>query len=137
MKFNLKNNMKSLDLDITSYMMLESLIPKRKKMISSFFEQDFWEECLLNSLFVEDLDQEQQKATEDVVETILIPNDEAEANQDSKEVVIKEEKKSLNGLTLKELPKHLKYVFFGDEDTKLIIIGSGLTVEEKEKLQTH
>ena len=39
-------------------------------------------------------------------------------------VKIQEEEKSSEGLILKELPKHLKYVFLGEEKSKLVIIAT-------------
>ena len=46
-------------------------------------------------------------------------------------VKIKGEEKSSKGLILKELPKHLKYVFLGEEKSKPVIITSDLTVEKE------
>ena len=40
--------------------------------------------------------------------------------------VVHEEKRTLDGLVLKELPKGLKYAFLGNNETKLVIISSQL-----------
>ena len=37
-------------------------------------------------------------------------------------------------LELKALPKHLKYVFLGDEDTLPVIVSSSLSVQQEIKL---
>ena len=43
---------------------------------------------------------------------------------------MQEEEKSFEGLILKELPKHLKYAFLGEEKSKPVIIAAYLTVEK-------
>ena len=35
---------------------------------------------------------------------------------------------------MKELPKHLKYVFLGEEKSKLVIIALDLTIEKEQKV---
>ena len=45
-----------------------------------------------------------------------------------------EENKSSEGLTLKELPKHLKYAFLQPEKGKPVIISAGLTKLEEQRL---
>ena len=42
--------------------------------------------------------------------------------------------KSSEGLILKELPKHLKYVFLGAKRAQPVIIAADLTVEKEKKL---
>ena len=50
---------------------------------------------------------------------------------------MKELEKSSDGLILKELPKHLKYEFSGEEKSKPVIIAADLTLEkEKEVVET-
>ena len=44
------------------------------------------------------------------------------------------EEKSSEGLVLKELPKHLKYAFLGEERSKPIILAADLTVEKEHKV---
>ena len=43
-------------------------------------------------------------------------------------------KKSSEGLVLKELPKHLKYVFMEEEKFKPIIIATNLTATKEQKV---
>ena len=52
----------------------------------------------------------------------------------SYEEKVAEENKSLEGLILKELPEHLKYVFLQPEKGKPVIISAGLTRLEEQKL---
>ena len=49
----------------------------------------------------------------------------------SSEEKVQEEEKSFEGLVLKELPKHLKYAFLGEERSKLVIIAANLTAEKE------
>ena len=43
---------------------------------------------------------------------------------------IQEEEKSSKGLILKEFPKHLRYVFLGEEKSKPVIITAYLIAEK-------
>lgn len=82
-KFNLSHNIKNLDQDITSYMRIESLTPKMVEMIGNFVSKDPLEEWILNSLFIEDINQMQLRSTDELVEIILTLKDEANSDQDS------------------------------------------------------
>ena len=44
------------------------------------------------------------------------------------------EEKSSKGLVLKELPKHLKYAFLGEERSKPTILAADLKVEKEQKV---
>ena len=46
----------------------------------------------------------------------------------------KEKKKKIEGLILKESPKHLKYAFLGSEKSKPVIIAADLAKEKEQKL---
>ena len=46
---------------------------------------------------------------------------------------MQEEEKSSEELILKELPKHLKYVFLGKEISKPVIIVANLTTEKEKR----
>ena len=59
--------------------------------------------------------------------------DNAEKSSSSEEKA-QEVEKSYEGLILKELPKHLKYVFLGAKRSKSVIIEAYLTKEEAQKL---
>ena len=50
------------------------------------------------------------------------------------EVKVREAEKSSDGLILKELPKHLKYAFLGEEKSKPVIIAANLTSEKEKKV---
>ena len=63
-----------------------------------------------------------------MIETILT----FEASEE--EFVLEEEKKTPDGLVLKELPKDLKYAFLGKNDTKSVIISSELDKDMEIKM---
>lgn len=50
------------------------------------------------------------------------------------EIIVKEEKKTPDGLGLKELPKNLRYAFLGENDTKLAIVLAHLSEQIYNKL---
>ena len=70
------------------------------------------------------------KKEELIVETVLSLNERSIDNLNREEKVKVEEKIS-EGLVLKEFPKHLKYVFLGEERSKPVIIAANLTVEKE------
>ena len=61
---------------------------------------------------------ENLSSTPELIEKILA------LQENEKEYVLAEERKTLDGLMLKELPKGLKYAFLGCNDTKPVIISS-------------
>ena len=71
---------------------------------------------------------EDVSSTLEVIETILA----LKVNEE--ETILKEEKKTPDGLVLKELPKGLKYAFIGKDDTKPAIISSALDMDIEAKL---
>ena len=71
---------------------------------------------------------EDLSSTLELIETIL------SLQENEKESVLEEERKTLDGLVLKELPKVLKYAFLGCNDTKPIIISSKLDNDMEVKL---
>ena len=79
-------------------------------------------------LTIDELDCEDLLATLELIEMILA----LEVNEG--EYVLEEEKKTLDGLVLKKLPKGLKYVFFGRNDTKPVIISLELDNDMEIKL---
>ena len=54
--------------------------------------------------------------------------------QNKEELEENMEKKSSDGLVLKDLPKHLKYVFLGKERSQSVIIAIDLTLEEEKEV---
>ena len=68
-----------------------------------------------------------------MIETVLILNERSIDNLSNEEKV-QEEEKSSEGLILKELPKHMKYAFLGEERSKPVILAADFTVEKEHKV---
>ena len=67
-------------------------------------------------------------------ETILSINENSQDEISSQKQQTHEQETSAEGLTLKELPNHLKYEFLEPEKRKPVIISTALTEAEKQKL---
>ena len=67
----------------------------------------------MNFQYLEDLDCEFLNSRCDLKETVLSLNENNTENSSSNEAKAKEIETSSVGLTLKELPRHLKYAFLG------------------------
>ena len=67
-------------------------------------------------------------------ETVSSINENSQEEESSQERQTHEQETSAEGLTLKELPNHLKYEFLEPEKRKSIIISAALTEAEEQKL---
>ena len=65
------------------------------------------------------------------METVLSLNENSQENSSSQEKKVTKQETSAEGLVLKELPSHLKYVFLEPEKGKPIIISTELTENEE------
>ena len=87
---------------------------------------------MIESLRNEDLDGEVMNENVELTEIVLSlsegSNDESSS---SNKVRVHDIEKSSEGLILKELPKHLKYAFLGDERSKPVIIAVDLTSKKE------
>ena len=69
-------------------------------------------------------------------ETVSSINENSQNEESSQEQQTHDEETSTEGLTLKELPNHLKYEFLEPEKRKPVIISTALTEAEEKKLLT-
>ena len=67
-------------------------------------------------------------------ETVSSINENRQDEVSSQKQQTHEQETSAEGLTLKELPSHLKYEFLEPEKRKPVIISTALTEDEKQKL---
>ena len=118
--------MKEPDFEKAQSMRNENVIPIRKEQNDNYMNQDPLEQCMLNSLYKENLDWKYLNASEKLMETVLSIADDL-----SSERKVREAEKSFDGLILKELPKHLRYAFLAKEKSKLVIIAANLIVEKR------
>ena len=100
-KFNLTKTLRFADDDKRTCMRVDSLIPSIPKVLHDMVEHDPLEKCLIESLSIANLEFEHASTIKEMLETILAIED----NEDV--VLIEEEKKTPNGLVLKELPRNL------------------------------
>ena len=108
-------------------MRVEEVIPNKEEMMYEVMNQDPLEECILNSLYKEDLDGEKLNASVELIKTVLNLSEETEDDKKGNELKMQEANKSSKGLILEELPKHLKYAFLGDKKLKPVIIATDIT----------
>ena len=110
--------------------MLEKVVTISCELIDDCKNQDSMNENMMNFQYSKDLDTEYLNVNFELKETILILNEDNTEKSSSSEEKAQEVEKSYEGLIMKELPNHLKYVFFGDERSKPIIIVADL-IEDK------
>ena len=76
----------------------------------------------INLQYLENLDSEFLTSSFDLKETVLSLNENGTKKSSNNEEKAKEIEASSKGLSLKKLPKHLKYAFLGSEKAKPVII---------------
>ena len=107
---------------------INSVIPDRHEMQHKFVNQDLLEEGMINSLHNEDLDGKVLNENVEFTKTILsLCEESSDESSRSSEVKVQDVEKSSKWLILKEVPKHLKYAFLGDERYKPMIFAADLT----------
>ena len=102
-------------------------------MMYECMNKDPLEECMPKSTYKESLDGEELNASAELIETVLNLGEENEEDVKGNEMKVQEAGKSSKGLILKELPKHFKYAFLGEEKSKPVIIAVDLTLKKKRK----
>ena len=117
-KFNLYRSMEFPSDENASYMRIDTLILSKDKILYDFGKRSPLEQCLTKTLSMAELNNEDLSSTPELIKTLLA----LEMNEEN--YALKEEKKTLDDLVLKELPKDLKYTFLGSNETKLMIISS-------------
>ena len=105
-KFNLYKSMEFSCDENTSCMRIDTLIPSQDELLYDFGKKSPLEQCLTKSLFTTELDYEDLSSTLELIEIMLY----LEINED--DYVLEEEKKTPDGLVLKELPKGLNMHFW-------------------------
>ena len=122
-KINLYKSMEFPSDENASCMRIDALIPSQEDVLYDFGKSSPLEQCLTKSLTIAAIaaiDGEDLSSTLELIKTILA------LQENEEEYVLEEERKTHDGLVLKELPKGLKYAFLGCNDTKPVIISSDL-----------
>ena len=91
-------------------------------------------EIEMNFQYLESLDYEVLPSNVFNKETVSSINESSQYEISSQKQHINEQETSAEGLTLKELPSHLKYEFLEPEKRKPVIISDALTEDEEQKL---
>ena len=128
MKFNLYKSMEFPSTKNASCMMLDALIPSQEDVLYDFGKISPLKQYLTKSLTTATIGDEDLSSTPKLIKTILT------LQENEEESVLEEERKTPDGLVLKELPKGLNYAFLGCNDKKPVIISSKLDNDMDVKL---
>ena len=96
-------------------MRIDNVILDSQEINNNFMKENPLEECIFNSLYNEKLDKEELNEKVELTEIVMSLSEENDDEVRSNEVKMQEAEKNSKGLILKELTKHLKYVFLGEE----------------------
>ena len=80
---------------------------------------------------IENEKENKQQGTEEELLKFMLEVADDEETQNKEKLEANVEKKSSDGLMLKELLKHLKYAFLGEERSQPVIIAGDLTLKEE------
>ena len=132
--FNLNQKLKQPDFEKAQWMRIDNVIHVSKYKNDNFMNENSLDEYIFNSLYKEDLEKEELKAEAELTGAMLSLREEKIDDLRSNGVKIQEEENDSKQLILKELPKHLKYVFLGEEKSKHVIMVENLTIEKEKKV---
>ena len=125
--FNLNHSFKQPDFEKAECKSYENVVPISSQLNDDCKNQDSMNEKMMNFQYIEDLDTECLNASVKLKETVLSLNEENAEKSSNNEEKVRGIKKSFEGLIMKELPKHPKYAFLGDERAHHVIIVAKLT----------
>ena len=126
--FNLNQSLKHHDVEQDQCIKINNVNSVCKKLNDDLINESSIDEYISSSLYDDDFEKKKIMA-----ETVLSLNERNTKYLSSEETIIVEDKSS-EGLVLKELPEHLKYVFLEEEKSKPIIIAANLTTEKYQKV---
>ena len=131
--FNLKKILKQYGSENTNCKTVETIVPISPELIFDCNFQNSINENEMNFQYLDDLDCEWLNSSFDLKETIFSLNENC-PKKCSNEEKVEETKTSSKGLTLKELPSHLKHAFLEPEKARHVVISVALTDHEEQKL---
>ena len=132
--FNLNRSLDHPDVDAESCMAVENNSLLSVELNSDCILQHSINEIEMNFQYLENLDCEILPSNLVNKETVSSINENSQDEVCSQKQKTTEQEASAEGLTLKELPSHLKYEFLEPEKRKPIIISIALTEAEEQKL---
>ena len=134
MHFNLNHNLKQPELNSADCEIVETKIHVNSKLATTCNFQNSMNENEMNFHYLEHLEVEILNSNFKLKYSIFSVREISAERSNSCEENVTEENKSSEGLILKELPDHLKYAFLQPEKGKPVIISTGLTWLEEQKL---
>ena len=132
--FNLNRSLEHPDVDAESCMAVENNSLLSVELNSDCTLQHSINEIEMNFKYVESIDCEMLPSNLYNKETVSSMNEYSQDDVCSKGHKTTEQETSTEGLILKELPSHLKYVFLEPEKRKPVIISATLIEYEEQKL---
>ena len=132
--FNINRSLEHLDVDADSCMAVGNNSLLNVDMNSDCFLQQSINEIEMNFQYLESHDCEVLPSNLFNKETVSSINENSQDEVCSRKQQTHEQETSVEGLTLKELPSHLKYEFLEPEKRKPVIISAALTKAEEQKL---
>ena len=132
--FNLNRSLEHPDVDAESCMAVENNSLLSAELNSDCILQHSINEIKMNLQYLESIDCEMLPSSMYNKETASSMNENSQDDVCSQGQKTAEQETSAEGLILKELPSHLKYVFLEPEKRKPVIISTALTEFEEQKL---
>ena len=132
--FNLNRSLEHPDVDVESCMAVENNSLLNVELNSDCILQHSINEIEMNFQYLESIDCEILPSNLFNKETVSSINENSQEEVCSQKQKTTEQETSAEGLTLKELPSHLKYEFLEPEKRKPVIISAALTEVEEQKL---
>ena len=132
--FNLNRSLEHPDVDAESCMVVENNSLLSVEFNSDCILQHSINEIEMNFQYLESLDYEILPSNLFNKEKVSSINENSQDEVCSQKQKTTEQETSAEGLTLKELPSHLKYKFLEPEKRKPVIISAALTEAKEQKL---
>ena len=134
MQFNINRSLAHPDVKSNSCMAVRNTSLLNDELNSDCIIQHSINEIEMNFQYLESFDYEVLLSNLLNKETVSSINENSQDEENSQEQKTHEEETSEEGLTLKELPSHLKYEFLKPEKRKPVIISAALTEAKEQKL---
>ena len=132
--FNLNTSLNQSKFESADCKTVETIIPISLQLIFGCNFQNSINENEMNFQYLDHLDCKFLYSSYELKKTVFSLNENSIEKTSSNEEEAKETETSFEGLTLKELPKHLQYAFLEPEQAKPVIISAALTEFEEQKL---
>ena len=132
--FNINRSLEHPNVEADSSMAVRNNSLLNDELNSDCIIQHSINEIEMNFQYLESFDCEVLPSNVFNKETVSSINENSQDEINSQKQQTHEQETSAEGLTLKELPSHLKYEFLEPEKRKPVIISAALTEAEKQKL---